>query len=148
LGATTIRTADRAPDEINTRIMELRWQYAWAYTRKTFDYSLGGYSHRERWSRTRWRINLRRTMKNYFEKNDEELLQEERWRITLRRMMKNYFEKNDEELLWEERWRITSRRTMNKLLREERGRKIRVHYRCQAPQNKLNISLPSGEICD
>jgi hypothetical protein len=34
------------------------------------------------------------------------------------------------------------------LLREERGRKIRVHYQCQAPENKLDISLPSGEICD
>jgi hypothetical protein len=29
-------------------------QYIWAYTRKTFDYSLGGYSHREHWSCTRW----------------------------------------------------------------------------------------------
>jgi hypothetical protein len=31
------------------------------------------------------------------------------------------------------------------LLREERGRKFRVHYRWQAPENKLDISLPSGE---
>jgi hypothetical protein len=37
--------------------------------------------------------------------------------------MKNYFEKNDEELLQE----------------EERGRKIRVHYRWQAPENKVDI---------
>jgi hypothetical protein len=37
--------------------------------------------------------------------------------------MKNYFEKNDEELFQE----------------EERGRKIRVHYRWQAPENKLDI---------
>jgi hypothetical protein len=36
--------------------------------------------------------------------------------------MKNYFEKNDEELL-----------------REEQGRKIRVHYRWQAPENELDI---------
>jgi hypothetical protein len=34
--------------------------------------------------------------------------------------MKNYFEKNKEE-------------------------KFRVHYRWQAPENKLDISLPSGE---
>jgi hypothetical protein len=29
-------------------------QYIWAYTQKTFGYSLGGYSHREHWSCTRW----------------------------------------------------------------------------------------------
>jgi hypothetical protein len=29
-------------------------QYIWAYTQKTFDYSLGGYSHREHWLCTRW----------------------------------------------------------------------------------------------
>jgi hypothetical protein len=46
-GATTIRSASRAPDKINTRPMKLGWQYTWAYTRKTFDYSLGGYYHRE-----------------------------------------------------------------------------------------------------
>jgi hypothetical protein len=34
------------------------------------------------------------------------------------------------------------------LLREERGRIIRVHYRCQAPENKIDISLPLGVICD
>jgi hypothetical protein len=32
----------------------MRKQYIWAYTRKTFDYSLEGYSHREHWSCTRW----------------------------------------------------------------------------------------------
>jgi hypothetical protein len=32
----------------------MRGQYIWAYTRKTFDYSLRGYSHREHWSCTRW----------------------------------------------------------------------------------------------
>jgi hypothetical protein len=32
----------------------MRRQYIWAYTQKTFDYSLGGYSHREHWSCTRW----------------------------------------------------------------------------------------------
>jgi hypothetical protein len=31
------------------------------------------------------------------------------------------------------------------LLQEERGRKIRVHCWWQAPENKLDISLPSGE---
>jgi hypothetical protein len=31
------------------------------------------------------------------------------------------------------------------LLQEERGRKILVHYRWQTPENKLDISLPSGE---
>jgi hypothetical protein len=31
-----------------------------------------------------------------------------------------------------------------KIINEERGKKIRVHYRWQAPENKLNISLPSG----
>jgi hypothetical protein len=28
--------------------------YIWAYTQKTFDYSLRGYSHREHWSCTQW----------------------------------------------------------------------------------------------
>jgi hypothetical protein len=91
----------------------------WAYDRlQVSDHSLEGYSHRERWSRTRWRITMRRTMKNYFEKNDEELLREERWRFTSRRTMKIYFEK---------------------IINEERGRKIRVHCRWQAPENKLDI---------
>jgi hypothetical protein len=38
--------------------------------------------------------------------------------------MKNYFEK---------------------VINEEQGRKFRVHCRWQAPENKLDISLPSGE---
>jgi hypothetical protein len=37
--------------------------------------------------------------------------------------MKNYFEK---------------------VINEEQGRKFRVHCRWQAPENKLDISLPSG----
>jgi hypothetical protein len=31
-----------------------------------------------------------------------------------------------------------------KIINEERGRKFRVHCRWQAPENKLDISLPSG----
>jgi hypothetical protein len=49
----------------------------WVYARlQVSEHRLGGYSHRERWSRTRWRITLRRTMKNYFEK----IINEERGR--------------------------------------------------------------------
>jgi ribosomal protein S4E len=32
-----------------------------------------------------------------------------------------------------------------KIINEERGRKFRVHCRWQAQENKLDISLPSGE---
>jgi hypothetical protein len=32
-----------------------------------------------------------------------------------------------------------------KIINEERGRKFRVHCQWQAPENKLDISLPSGE---
>jgi hypothetical protein len=42
----------------------------------------------------------------------------------------------------------TGRAPDEELLQEEQGRKIRVHCWCQAPENKLDISLPSGEICD
>jgi hypothetical protein len=55
-GATPIESASRAPDEINTRITKLDRRDDSMFEpilEKTFDYSLGGYSHRERWSRTR-----------------------------------------------------------------------------------------------
>jgi hypothetical protein len=32
-----------------------------------------------------------------------------------------------------------------KIINEEQGRKFRVHCRWQAPENQLDISLPSGE---
>jgi hypothetical protein len=32
-----------------------------------------------------------------------------------------------------------------KIINEERGRKFQVHCQWQAPENKLDISLPSGE---
>jgi hypothetical protein len=58
LGATTIGSASRAPDEMNTRIMKLGRQEDSIFepiVKKTFDYSLGVYYHREHWSCTRWR---------------------------------------------------------------------------------------------
>jgi hypothetical protein len=57
-GATTIGSAERALDDfIELCYDPMTWKMAhciWAYTRnKFFDYSLGGYSHRKRWARTR-----------------------------------------------------------------------------------------------
>jgi hypothetical protein len=41
--------------------------------------------------------------------------------------------------------RSAGRAPEKELLREEQGRKFCVHCRWQAPENKLDISLPSGE---
>jgi hypothetical protein len=41
--------------------------------------------------------------------------------------------------------RSAGRAPDEELLQEERGRKFRVHCRWQAPENELDISLPSGE---
>jgi hypothetical protein len=49
-GATTIGSSRRALDEIkqkNNAAGKMRRQNTWAYTQKKFDYSLGGYYHRE-----------------------------------------------------------------------------------------------------
>jgi hypothetical protein len=78
-GATPIGSAGRAPDRLTilrkNSTKEIKKKKIWAkkemkkkklgaYDRlQVPDHSLRGYSHRERWSRTRWRINLRRTRK-------------------------------------------------------------------------------------
>jgi hypothetical protein len=50
-GATTLGSARRAPDEIITKISS--YSILEPILEKTFNYSLGGYSHREHWSCTR-----------------------------------------------------------------------------------------------
>jgi hypothetical protein len=56
-GPTPIGIAGRTPDEIETRRREKKTIFLSLYS-KIFDYSLGGYSHREHWSCTRWRWNI------------------------------------------------------------------------------------------
>jgi hypothetical protein len=56
--ATTIGSAERAPDNIIIKLFQVEvwwWStlYLSLYSKKLFDYSLRGYSHRERWARTR-----------------------------------------------------------------------------------------------
>jgi hypothetical protein len=58
-GATTIGSTERAPDDIIIKLFRIAGQrlstlYLSLYSKKEFfDYSLGGYSHRERWACTR-----------------------------------------------------------------------------------------------
>jgi hypothetical protein len=58
-GATTIGSAESAPDDIIIKLFQVeiwRWGtlYLSLYSKNNFFYySLGGYSHRERWARTR-----------------------------------------------------------------------------------------------
>jgi hypothetical protein len=54
------------PKILLSNYFELKYKdgayYIWAYTRKIiFDYSLGGYFHRERWARTRWCLFMSRS---------------------------------------------------------------------------------------
>jgi hypothetical protein len=59
-GATTIGSAQHAPNEVIAKLFRVEvwgWStlYLSLYSKKVlFDYSFGGYSHRERWARTRW----------------------------------------------------------------------------------------------
>jgi hypothetical protein len=49
-GVTPIGSAGRSPDKIKARSKDNIFE---PILKKTFDYSLGGYSHREHWSSTR-----------------------------------------------------------------------------------------------
>jgi hypothetical protein len=57
-GATTIGSAERAPNDIIIKSFDFVTKsrhniFEPILEIKNFDYSLGGYSHRERWARTR-----------------------------------------------------------------------------------------------
>jgi hypothetical protein len=59
-GATPIGSAERAPDRKDELRKLKTKQKFWAYDRlQVPDHSLEGYSHRERWSCTRWRWKYR-----------------------------------------------------------------------------------------
>jgi hypothetical protein len=47
------------------------WRSYWAYNRLQAHYSLGGYSHREHWTRTRWTINSKRKWMHKSKGKDE-----------------------------------------------------------------------------
>jgi hypothetical protein len=78
-GATPIGSAGRAPyrkriSRKNSTRRRRRGRNFWAYDRlQVSDHSLGGYSHRERWSRTRWRITSRRSSIKNEEENFESM---------------------------------------------------------------------------
>jgi hypothetical protein len=77
-GATSIESVDHIPDEKKRkekkffcriwRCEESKEQiFLSLYSKKFFDYSLGGYSHRERWSRTQWKLQIMRVMEQALE---------------------------------------------------------------------------------
>jgi hypothetical protein len=107
----------------------------WAYNRlQAPHYSLGGYSHRERWMRTQWPINSKRKWVMKY------ILQ-----VALQDWRRRIFDYSLRGYSHQERWSRTRWRWKYRL---QCRSKNRLHHRWQTPDNKLAVSLPSGGIRD